>query len=157
MSVKTGFFGIFLAILVQKLNTFICKENFWFFDTPGTPGGASILEWIVYESIRPLHCVYRGASEWLLFVSSTNSQNSIISFNYSWFLAQNPSNFVSLPWKLHNRPDCHIYHFLKNGSIKCPPWTINVPIFDENMLWILVTFNIINFKVAFIWTFEVIM
>ena len=28
----------------------------------------------------------------------TNSQNSIISFNYSWFLCKNLSNFVSLPW-----------------------------------------------------------
>ena len=36
----------------------------------------------------------------------TNSQNSMISFDYSWFLAKNISNFVSLPWKLHNRY-CH--------------------------------------------------
>ena len=27
-------------------------------------------------------------------------------FDYSWFLAKNLSNFVSLPWKLHNRY-CH--------------------------------------------------
>ena len=33
----------------------------------------------------------------------SNSQNSIISFDYSWFLAKNISNFVSLSWKLHNR------------------------------------------------------
>ena len=33
---------------------------------------------------------------------ATNSQNSIILFDYSWFLAENLSNFVSLPWKLHN-------------------------------------------------------
>ena len=32
----------------------------------------------------------------------TNSQNSMIPFDYSWSLAQNLSNFVSLPWKLHN-------------------------------------------------------
>ena len=32
----------------------------------------------------------------------TNSQNSMISFDYSWFLAKNLSNFVSLPWKFHN-------------------------------------------------------
>ena len=32
----------------------------------------------------------------------TNSQNSMISFDYSWFLAINLSNFVSLPSKLHN-------------------------------------------------------
>ena len=30
----------------------------------------------------------------------------MISFDYSWFLAKNISNFVSLPWKLHNRY-CH--------------------------------------------------
>ena len=33
----------------------------------------------------------------------TNSQNSMISFDYSWFLAKNLSTFVSLLWKLHNR------------------------------------------------------
>ena len=36
----------------------------------------------------------------------TNLQNSMISFDYSWFLAKNLSNFVFLPWKLHNRY-CH--------------------------------------------------
>ena len=29
----------------------------------------------------------------------TNSLNSMISFDYSWFLAKNLSFFVSLPWK----------------------------------------------------------
>ena len=33
-------------------------------------------------------------------------QNSMITFDYSWFLAKNLSNFVSLPWKLYNRY-CH--------------------------------------------------
>ena len=36
----------------------------------------------------------------------SNSQNLVISFEYSWFLAKNISNFVSLPWKLYNRK-CH--------------------------------------------------
>ena len=36
----------------------------------------------------------------------TNSQNSMISFAYSWFLAKNLCNFVSLSWKIHNRY-CH--------------------------------------------------
>ena len=36
----------------------------------------------------------------------SNFQNLEISFEYSWFLAKNLSNFVSLPWKLHNR-ECH--------------------------------------------------
>ena len=30
----------------------------------------------------------------------------VISFNYSWCLAKNLSDFISLPWKLHNRY-CH--------------------------------------------------
>ena len=37
----------------------------------------------------------------------SNSQYSITSFDCSWFWAKNLSNFVSLPWKLHNRY-CHI-------------------------------------------------
>ena len=36
----------------------------------------------------------------------SKSQNLVISFEYSWFLAKNLFNFVSLPWKLHNRK-CH--------------------------------------------------
>ena len=36
----------------------------------------------------------------------SNFQNLVISFEYSWFLAKSLSNFVSLPWKLHNR-ECH--------------------------------------------------
>ena len=43
----------------------------------------------------------------------TNLQNSMISFDYSWFLAKNLSNFVSLPWKLHNSY-CHIAQALQN-------------------------------------------
>ena len=39
----------------------------------------------------------------------SNFQNLVISFEYSWFLAKNLSNFVSLPWKLHNRK-CHSGH-----------------------------------------------
>ena len=42
----------------------------------------------------------------------SNSQNLVISFEYSWFLAKNLSNFVSLPWKLHNRK-CHNGHGLR--------------------------------------------
>ena len=41
-----------------------------------------------------------------------NSQNPMISYDYSWFLAKNLSNFVSLSWKLYNRY-CHNYD-------KCP-------------------------------------
>ena len=39
----------------------------------------------------------------------SNFKNLVISFEYSWFLAKNLSNFVSLSWKLHNRK-CHSYH-----------------------------------------------
>ena len=37
----------------------------------------------------------------------SNSQNSIILFDCSWYLANNLSNFGSLPWKVHNQY-CHI-------------------------------------------------
>ena len=36
----------------------------------------------------------------------SNFQNLVISYEYSWFLAKNLSNFASIPWKLHNR-ECH--------------------------------------------------
>ena len=36
----------------------------------------------------------------------SNSPNLVILFDCNWFLAKNLSNFVSLPWKLHNRY-CH--------------------------------------------------
>ena len=40
----------------------------------------------------------------------TNLQNSIISFEYvCWLLVKTLSNFVSLPWKIHN-PYCHTVH-----------------------------------------------
>ena len=42
----------------------------------------------------------------------SNSQNLIISFDNSWFLVKDLSNFVSLPWKLHNRY-CHNVHRAK--------------------------------------------
>ena len=40
-NLKTLFF-MFCELKGQKLDTFICKKKIWFFDTPGTPGGASI-------------------------------------------------------------------------------------------------------------------
>ena len=42
-------------------------------------------------------------------------QDSMTSFDYSWFIAKNLSNFVSLPWKLHNRY-CHTLKALAAGS-----------------------------------------
>ena len=47
----------------------------------------------------------------------TNFQNLVISFEYSWFLAKNLSNFVSLPWKLHDR-ECHTIHTSKEARQK---------------------------------------
>ena len=41
----------------------------------------------------------------------SNSPILVISVDYRWFLAKNLSNFVSLPWKLHNRY-CHISSIL---------------------------------------------
>ena len=55
----------------------------------------------------------------------SNFQNLVISFEYSWFLAKNLSNFVSLPWKLHNR-ECHnctwtclMYNWIKYRTKGC--------------------------------------
>ena len=39
----------------------------------------------------------------------SNFQNLVISFEYSWFLDKNFSNFVSFPWKLHHQK-CHSVH-----------------------------------------------
>ena len=50
----------------------------------------------------------------------SNCQNLVISFEYSWFLAKNLSNFVSLPWKLYNRK-CH------NGNIMSGPQGLEYP------------------------------
>ena len=56
----------------------------------------------------------------------SNSQNLVISFEYSWFLAKNLSYFVSLPWKLHNRK-CHtagdqlVTAMLTREGRLCPP------------------------------------
>ena len=49
----------------------------------------------------------------------SNSQNLVISFEYSWFLAKILANFVSLPWKLHNRK-CHIVQGV--GVFLCWPF-----------------------------------
>ena len=56
--------------------------------------------------------------KWCPFFDSSplpHSQISIISFDYSWFLAKNLSNFVSLPWKLHNQ-----YRHNGSHSMHCP-------------------------------------
>ena len=37
------------------------------------------------------------------FQSQFSKSIITISFEYTWFFAKNLSNFVSLPWKLHNR------------------------------------------------------
>ena len=44
----------------------------------------------------------------------TNLQNSMMSFNYSWFSAKNNYNFLSFPWKLHNQY-CHIQRLDAKG------------------------------------------
>ena len=52
----------------------------------------------------------------------SNSQNLVISLEYSRFLAKNIINFVSLPWKLHNQK-CHNVGMFKIplDSSKWPP------------------------------------
>ena len=49
----------------------------------------------------------------------SNYQNLVISFHYSWFLTKHLSNFVSLPWKLHNRycHNSHLHNYCKNYRI----------------------------------------
>ena len=49
----------------------------------------------------------------------------IILFDYSWFLAKNLSNFVSLPWKLHNRY-CHKLLEQHTGSQRLPDFLANI-------------------------------
>ena len=51
----------------------------------------------------------------------SNSQNSIILFDYSWFLPKNLSNFLSLPWKLNNRY-CHNATLFKARFALCLMW-----------------------------------
>ena len=58
----------------------------------------------------------------------SNFQNMVISFEYSWFLAKNLSNFVSLPWKLHDwychTADCTAWNYLRkyNCSLIIMPY-----------------------------------
>ena len=59
----------------------------------------------------------------------SNFQNLVISFEYSWFLAKNLSNFVSLPWKLHNR-ECHTGQDINKmhiGELFCRKLDIEIP------------------------------
>ena len=47
----------------------------------------------------------------------SNSPTLVISFDYSWFVAKNRSNFVSLPWKLHNRYCHNVQSLVFNWSL----------------------------------------
>ena len=49
----------------------------------------------------------------------------MISFDYSWFLAKKLSNFVSLPWKLHNRY-CHIMYTTCNELVVFLYWRLGL-------------------------------
>ena len=40
-------------------------------------------------------------------------QNTLISYEYCWFLAKNLAYIVFLPWKVDN-PNCHTWHLHKN-------------------------------------------
>ena len=44
------------------------------------------------------------------------TQNLVISFDYSWFLGKNLYNFIPPVWKLHN-PYCHAKHFERECSL----------------------------------------
>ena len=52
---------------------------------------------------------YHSRNSLMLYFLYSNSQNSIVSFDYSWFLAKNLSNYVSLSWKLYKQY-CHTVH-----------------------------------------------
>ena len=67
----------------------------------------------------------------------SNFQILVISFEYSWFLAKNLSNFVSLPWKLHNRK-CHneqrLYNFcLTNLSLRAKSNKTDAKLFTSKL------------------------
>ena len=52
------FFTLFL-ILAQELNSFICEKKIWSYDTPGTPGGASIWIWIkIVSDTTVCYCLF---------------------------------------------------------------------------------------------------
>ena len=81
---------IFLIFFSLKNASLEKHFSYWYFLV------TSIFKWLYFL-------------KWCPIFDSSNSQNAIISFNCSWFLAKNLSNFVSLPWKLHNRY-CHTLH-----------------------------------------------
>ena len=85
----------------------------------------------------------------ILALDYTNLQNSMISFDSSWFLDKNLSNFVSLPWKLHNRycHNCQVpsdrasyYHFKGpvelggSGGLITPPSPMFLPKYKQPLL-----------------------
>ena len=84
----------------------ISSEYFWFF--------SHFLITSIFKSLYFLNDV-----QFLTAHHYSNSQNSIISLDYSQFLAKNLFNFVSLPWKLHNRY-CHSV-----GTFKFCKWLKN--------------------------------
>ena len=89
----------------------ISSEYFWFF--------SHFLITSIFKSLYFLNDV-----QFLTAHHYSNSQNSIISFDCSWFLAKNLSNFLSFPWKLHNRY-CHnlrsrLEKCLDPASQRCP-------------------------------------
>ena len=79
----------------------VCASKFIFSDSDDFGGGKLTLKAKFWYFLIPPHY--------------TNLQNLMI-FDYSWFLAKNLSNFVSFPWKLHNRY-CHNWWLTINHSI----------------------------------------
>ena len=90
----------------------------------------------------------------------SNSQNSKLSFDCSWSLAKNLSNFVSFPWKLHNWY-CHNVHIAGpfwNWLGKNPKFVHrSVRKFDlMNMFWMAILHKIIFFYFFCIHTYTVL-
>ena len=89
----------------------------------------------------------------------SNFPNLVFLFEYSWFLAKNLSNFVSLPWKLHN-PYCHnvytvcisiLIHVLSQRQQNFAVWNNSLHRIFESQILSLFDFNsstsIISFSI----------
>ena len=106
----------------QKLGIILVINGFknWFYQKMSITTNM-LLHW--YSSIKKIQKDSDDFWNWKLtlkvkfcyFLTAphySNFQNLVISFEYGWFLAKNLSNFVSLPWKLHNR-ECHNFRHNK--------------------------------------------
>ena len=93
-------------MLTKNVNNKKCAPKFIFFNEKNQNGFGDF--WHRKLTLKVKFWYFLTAPHY------SNFQNLVISFEYSWFLDKNLSNFVSLPSKLHNR-ECHKlrkWHFL---------------------------------------------